>query len=388
MTLCIAAHAFGVVSETFISDHVRSIAPGATVLVCQDGRNAEQYGCPVLSDVDRWRPPQSSRERISNAIRHRWRRYVDPSLWRMDYDRVQTFFEKHHTETVLAEFGPMGCLLARACNDAGVPLYVYFHGYDASSLLRDRWQVRHYKAMFRRAAGVIVPSRFLANKLVSIGCPENKLHVNACGVDPVQFTPTRRLPQRVVAVGRLVEKKAPHLTIEAFGQIHHKHFPHARLDIIGGGPLEDKCRALIRDLSLGGSVHMHGAKDHDFVSRMMREASLFVQHSVTATDGDTESLGVAILEAMASALPVISTRHNGIPDTVEDGVTGLLVAEYDINHMAAAMVELLDDPDRATAMGKAGRSRVLANFTREKTCDRLRTIMGFALLPAKDVKTG
>src|SRR5262245_57108212 len=106
MTLCIAHYKFGLVSETFISDHIRSIAPGKTVLLCRDGLGAEKYGCPVLLDVDPWRPPKSSRERIINAVRHRWRRYVDPSLWTRDYLRVRSFFEAHHTERVLAEFGP------------------------------------------------------------------------------------------------------------------------------------------------------------------------------------------------------------------------------------------------------------------------------------------
>jgi colanic acid/amylovoran biosynthesis glycosyltransferase len=382
MTICIAAPGFGEVSETFINSHVRSIAQGATVLLCRDGRYAEQYGCPVLADVDQWQSPQSSTERIFNfnAVRFRWRRYVNPSLFTSNRRRVRSFLKAHQTKAVLAEYGPMGCLLARTCNEADVPLYVHFHGYDASILLRDWWQVRHYRAMFHSAAGVIVPCRFLANKLTAIGCPENKVHVSAYGIDPVQFRPTDRLPGRVVAVGRLVEKKAPDLTIKAFAQIR-KVFPSARLEMVGDGPLADKCWALIRDLSLTDCIHMHGDRHHDFTAQMMQNASLFVQHSVTATNGDSEGLPVAILEAMASALPVVSTRHSGIPEAVENGVTGLLVAEHDVDHMAAAMAELLNDPNRAASMGKAGRSRVLADFTREKERDRLRAIMDLAPLP-------
>jgi colanic acid/amylovoran biosynthesis glycosyltransferase len=376
MALCIAAFRFGQVSETFISDHVNSIAPNDTILLCLDGQGAEQFGTSVLANVDQWRhPPESSKERIVNAVRCRWRRYVNPGLFTADRKRVRSFLKDHQAKSVLAEYGGMGCLLARTCNDAEVPLYVHFHGYDASELLRDRWQVRHYKELFSSAAGLIAPCRFLANRLASSGCPENKLHISAYGVDASQFLRTHRSPQRVVAVGRLVEKKAPHLTIRAFGEIR-KRFPDARLDIIGDGPLAGKCQTLVRDLNLGDCVHMYGVKDHDFVSRMMREASLFVQHSVTATNGDAEGLPVAILEAMVSALPVVSTLHSGIPEAVEDGVTGLLVAEYDVNRMAMAMAELLHDPGRAAAMGEAGRSRALRNFTREQARDRLRSILG------------
>jgi glycosyltransferase involved in cell wall biosynthesis len=106
----------------------------------------------------------------------------------------------------------------------------------------------------------------------------------------------------------------------------------------------------------------------------MREASLFVQHSVTA-NGETEGLPVAILEAMASALPVVSTRHSGIPEAVLDNVTGYLVDEHDVDGMGVAMTKLFDHPKRAACMGVAGRERVLANFTQEMARDRLRALM-------------
>ena len=127
-----------------------------------------------------------------------------------DCFRLRAFFEKHHTKAVLAEFGPMGCLLARACDEANVPLYVHFHGYDASELLRVWCWLRYYKVLFQKAAGMIAPTRFLANALAAIGCPERKLHICPCGVDAQRFRPGLRVGQRVLAVGRFVQKKAPH----------------------------------------------------------------------------------------------------------------------------------------------------------------------------------
>jgi glycosyltransferase involved in cell wall biosynthesis len=97
----------------------------------------------------------------------------------------------------------------------------------------------------------------------------------------------------------------------------------------------------------------------------------------SAADGDTEGLPVAILEAMASALPVVSTRHSGIPEAVLDGVTGHLVDEGDVDGMGAVMTTLFDHPERAASMGAAGRERVLAHFTHEKARNRLRAFMGF-----------
>src|SRR5262245_58274007 len=123
MTFCIAAPDFSQISETFIRDHVRSIAPDETILVCRDGSGTDQLGCPVLSDIDQW-PAESSRKHLMHAVRHRWRRYVNPSLWKSDHVRVRSFLEVHHAKAMLAEYGPMGCLLARTCSDAKVPLYV------------------------------------------------------------------------------------------------------------------------------------------------------------------------------------------------------------------------------------------------------------------------
>jgi colanic acid/amylovoran biosynthesis glycosyltransferase len=382
--LCIATHSCQAITETFIADHIRSLAPKATLLLCQDSSGTEELGFPVLTPICHWQPPRTFRERVVNAVRHRWRTYINPGLDTKDRRSLLAFFRTHQVAAVLAEYGPMGCLLRRACREAGVPLFVHFHGYDASMLLRDWHQRRHYRALFRDAAGIIAPSRSLSEKLTGLGCPAGKLHVSPYGIDAKRFTPTRRVPQQLVAVGRLVEKKAPHLTIQAFARIADR-FPEARLDIVGDGPLADECRALICDLGLCERVQLRGAQSSGYVAQLLRGGALFVQHSITAQNGDTEGLPVAILEAMASALPVVSTRHSGIPEAVEEGVTGLLVNERDIKAMASAISDLLENPNRAAAMGVAGRKRVLAHFTQEQARDRLRAIMGFipALMPVQ-----
>ncbi len=385
-SLAIAAPSFDAPSETFIHDHVRLIAPGETVLLCKRGGGAARFGGPVLADIDPWQAPRTIGARAANAMRHRWRTYFSPGLPQTERRRVVAFLETHGPRALLAEYGGMGLLLAPACGDAGIPIYVHFHGQDASMLLRKPEIRRHYRRLFRLMAGAIVPCRFLADKLAGIGCPAEKLHVNPCGVDPSRFRPGKRVPFRVLAVGRLTSKKGPEKTLAAFGRIAAR-FPQARLDLIGDGVLAGRCRALIDELGLAGRVVMHGAKDSDFIARQLSKASMFVQHSVTAEDGDAEGLPVAILEAMACALPVVSTRHSGIPEAVEDGITGYLVEEHDIDGMAAAMGEILGDPLRAAAMGSAGRERVFDRFTHIQARDRLRAIMGFPPIASQDAAT-
>jgi colanic acid/amylovoran biosynthesis glycosyltransferase len=372
--LAIAAPGFHDQTETFIRDHVRHLAPGRTVLICSDAKQAAELGCPLLAgvDIDVWKAPHSLLERVGHAFRYRY--YLRRGICRQDRRKVLTFFREHEVKEVLCEYGPTGCLVADTCHSVEMPFYVYFHGYDASILIRDRKWIPLYRDLFKKATGIVAPSRFLADKLSKIGCPDYKLHVVPCGVDSERFRPTRRRRLRILAVSRLTEKKAPHITIEAFGRLIKK-FPLAELDVIGDGPLMGQCRGLAQELGLNERIRFHGWQPSEFVAALMGEASLFVQHSVTAANGDSEGLPVAILEAMASALPVVSTRHSGIPEAVIDGETGILTNERDVIAMAAGMSELLERPARAMAMGEAGRLRVLKYFSVEKSRDRLRAIM-------------
>jgi glycosyltransferase involved in cell wall biosynthesis len=299
---------------------------------------------------------------------------VDVGVQAKDRKRIRAWLKDYRAKAILAEYGVMGCAIARASMEAGVPLYVHFHGYDASILIREwRW-VRRYRQMFNVAKGILAPSQFLAGKLAAIGCPESKLHIIPYGVDPARFRPTTREPQMFLAVGRLVDKKAPHLTLRAFAKVRER-FPRAELDMVGDGPMRQTCEELVRDLGLHGRVRMHGVKDADFVAALMGRASVFVQHSVTAPNGDMEGLPVAILEAMASSLPVVSTRHSGIPEAVLDNETGLLVDEGDVEGMATHFSALLENPGRAAELGQAGRVRVTELYTLDKARKRLRRTM-------------
>ncbi|TIR30181.1 MAG: glycosyltransferase [Mesorhizobium sp.] len=376
--IAVISQFFNAPSETFIRDHVRNLAPGMTVLICQDPDGADQFGYPVLSGI-----PGPSRlnqlpSRISIPARLCWLAYVREGMSRSDEDKVVEFFKAHNVDAALIEYLTIGALFARACLRAGVRLYVHAHGADSTVMPRKQTWRRRYRRLFASADGIITPSRFIADRLIQIGCPNEKLHVSPCGILPEQFTPSKRESGRLLVVGRFVEKKSPHLTIEAFARIASR-FPEARLDLVGDGPLMARSRALVEQENLADRVIFHGYRSTEFVQGMMQNAAVFVQHSVTARNGDMEGLPVSILEAMASALPVVATRHSGIPEAVVDGETGVLVEEHDIKSTAEALASLLADTRRAARMGDAGRRRVLDHFTQRHTRDRLRRAMA---LPA------
>lgn len=382
--LALVSPSFSQVSETFIADHVRRLAPGRTVLICQDGQGAEGFGCPVLAALDsdtaalRGKLSPLGRLRINLVRRLRRRRGHGPMLSAADRARLADFLEARGVSVVLAEFGYSGGAVMETCEMLGLPLHVYFRGHDATRHVVQPAFIPHYRRLFARAASVICVSRHIADRLREIGCPDELLHVVPSGVEPDLFPPGRPERGRILAVGRLVEMKSPDRTIEAFARIADR-FPEARLDMVGEGPLRPRCEALIARCGLGDRVTLHGAQPHAVVAALTARAAFFVQHSVTTRDGFIEGFPTAIAESMCAGLPIVATRHSGIPEHVTDGETGLLVAEGDVAGMAEAMARLLAEPGTARRMGEAARAHALAHLDRRRSRARVRAILG---LPA------
>jgi len=281
-------------------------------------------------------------------------------------------FTKNGVDVVLAEYGETGVQVLKSCRQLNIPLIVHFHGYDASVYSILEAQREPYAAMFREAAGIIAVSRAMERKLVSLGAPAEKVHYNPCGIDCGKFagaTPATA-PPLFLAVGRFVEKKAPKITIRAFNLVY-KTNPDVRLRMIGEGPLLNECETLVRELGLEHAVTFLGGQSPEFVQEEMRKARCFVQHSIEAPSGDCEGTPVGILEAGASGLPVVSTRHAGIPDVVIEGETGFLVDEGDVEGMAKHMLQMAQDPALAAKIGQAARKRIEDHFSIERSISGL-----------------
>jgi glycosyltransferase involved in cell wall biosynthesis len=263
-----------------------------------------------------------------------------------------------------------------ACQQLNLPLVVHFHGFDLSVRRVLERYASAYSIMFRQAGGLIAVSRAMQRKLIEMGAPPERVHYNPCGVDCELFggaNPAGAEPL-VLTVGRFVEKKGPQLTLAAFARVL-RLYPEARLRMIGDGPLLEACRKLSHSLAIEHAVTFPGSQPHSFVAEEMSRARLFAQHSIEAPSGDSEGTPVAILEAGASGLPVVSTYHGGIPDVVIDNETGLLVQERDVEGMASQMLRLLLDPAFAEALGQAARRRIKQHFSAERSINRLWTIM-------------
>ena len=371
--LAIITPSFEETGETFIRNHIRHLAPDRTVVACFQLEDPDVVQCPVLQVEPGW-AGKGVMERMKSVLAFA-KHGFSGTLRAREYKRLVQFLQRYGVKKALVEYGPAACAVQPACSRAGVEMYVHYHGFDASSAL-ENWQIRYaYRILAKHVRALICPSHFLAKKLADVGMPWDKVEVVPCGVNVDQFCPgSERDPNVVLAVGRFVEKKAPLKTIQAFERIADHH-PQARLEMVGGGPLLERCRHYVRDRGLGDEIKFHGTRGSNFIQDAMGRASFFIQHSVEASDGQTEGLPVSILEAMASGLPVVSTRHAGITEAVKDGQTGFLVDEHDITGMASRISRLLDEPELRRKMGAAARKRAESRFSSDKCLAQLRELL-------------
>lgn len=351
-------------SETFIAAHIKRLKGVRCVLVDGDLPNRVLDG-PLLLH----------RGGVGHLADHLFARIGGGNTQDLLRRRISKLLSRERIDVVLAEYGICADALIEPCERAGVPLVAHFHGYDAHKTAKLE-QVGNYQRLFKSAAALVVVSRAMEQQLLSLGAPREKHFYNCYGIDVDQFAagdPATTAPH-FVAVGRFVAKKAPQLALSAF-ELLLEQVPDARLTMIGQGPLWESCVQRVRGSALKDHVSLPGVKKPTEIVEILRGARAFVQHSVRAWSGDSEGTPLAVLEAMASGLPVIATRHTGIGDVVVHGEHGLLCDEFDIKTMAAHMIQLAGDPQLAGRIGKAGRAHVERNYRVEESVAALQGIL-------------
>jgi len=278
----------------------------------------------------------------------------------------------------LAEYGTTAEMYLESIKELNIPLIIHFHGYDASKKQIIKAN-NNYRKSFDYASYVIAVSKKMYQDLLAIGCPERKLKLNTYGPNP-KFYEVNPLfgNEQFIAVGRFVNKKAPYYLLLSFAEVI-KEFPNAQLIIAGKGELWDTCKNLSVALGLEQNVSLPGIISPEQFQEYLSESMAFVQHSVIAEDGDSEGTPVAILEACAAGLPIISTYHAGIPDVVIDSYNGFLIKEHDYKAMANKIKHILSAKDLAISMGENSRKRIQDNFSLEKHINCLNNLIESSL---------
>jgi colanic acid/amylovoran biosynthesis glycosyltransferase len=261
-------------------------------------------------------------------------------------------------------FGHIGIHLLPYLRRAQLPVLVSFHGADAGIDTGKAAHLKPLRSVFRHATLILPRSRAIAETLVALGCPEEKIRIHRTGVPLDRFPFAQRYaPEdgrwRLFQACRLVPKKGIETTLRGFARFLTQH-PGAKLTIAGEGPLAETLQELAEDLRIASRVTFPGFVSQAKLRDLLYQSHLFLHPSVTGPDGDTEGVPNALLEAMASGLPVVSTWHGGIPEAVQHGETGLLVPEHADAALAEAMLWLAANPDEYAAMS-ANAARTVAS---------------------------
>jgi len=358
-------------TETFIHTALAHSTAFSPVVFTDVARNLEAFPITCVSAPN----PETEADETGRTGRSRLRRALD-------YPYCHAHEIRRRGAALLhAHFGPVGYQALRLRADLALPLVVSFYGFDASQLPRTPVWRDHLAKLFREGDRFLALGRDMANRLQALGCPSHKVLIHHVGVDPdrIPFAP-RQWPGeeeqvRLLFCGRLVEKKGVLHAVTAFARVADR-WRSLVLNVVGDGPMRGELHRVVRGLDLEGRVRILGALSYEEMLDEMARAHLFVLPSVTAADGDMEGTPMVLMEAQASGLPVLSTRHADIPEVVPHGESGYLVAESDTESLADCMRCLLSHPDSWPTFGQAGRRHVERHYNVHRLARELDVIYG------------
>jgi colanic acid/amylovoran biosynthesis glycosyltransferase len=281
--------------------------------------------------------------------------------------RILKFVHSHQVDLFHFHFGNDAGMFLPVLSGSGFPSVVSFYGDDCTGFTKKYFGLGLYwlrSRVFPRASQVLAMSQEMMDRLVLLGCPENKITIHYFGVDTSRFQgQTRSHPNpgedaRLLLVANLVEKKGHMFLLKAIKILHEKGGTRFRLLVVGSGILEEPLKTFVRENGLSEFVRFVPHVDYlseDFV-RLYYDSDLFIHPSITGSRGEKEGIPGVIVEAMASGIPVISTRHAGIPSIIENGMTGLLVDEWDLPGLVQALELLIREPLKREELGRAGQT--------------------------------
>lgn len=322
---------------------------------------------------------------VKRELRRFWYRKCRDAPWVIfdeERKRIERVLTEARAEVLHIYFGHIGMHLlpllqskTRPC-----PVVVSFHGADVGVDMDKAAYLKAMQAVFGGADLILARSESLAEALRVLGCPEDKIRISRTGL-PLSKWPMieRNVPTdgewRLVQSCRLIEKKGLDVTLRVLAKLR-KSFPRARLILIGEGPLRAELQLLAGQLGIAQAVEFTGFINEERMKEEYAKAHVFMHPSRIGRDGNQEGVPNAMLEAMATGLPVAATLHGGIPEAVEDGVSGILVKENDAQNLAKQLQLLLEETSCWQQMSVAARVGVEARFSRAKQIADLEAIYG------------
>lgn len=305
----------------------------------------------------------------SNFLRRFWLKYIkhEPAIvYRGEYGVLAGLLNRREADLMHVYFGHTGVHLLPFIHRWPKPTVVSFHGMDVQTRAHDPSYEVRLRELLKASRLVLARSQSLLDRLLELDCPEDKVRMNRTGIPLDQFpTISRSWPENgawhLVQACRLIEKKGLDDAIHAFAAFTKVH-PQSQFTIAGEGPLLEPLKRLRDDLGLQNKIQFPGFVKGSALCDLFHSAHLFIHPSRMTADQNQEGVPNAMLEAMATGLPVVATLHGGIPEAVRNGVTGLLVPERDRAGLERSLHELTDSPALWERMGAAAALDVRENF--------------------------
>lgn len=365
---------YPIASEAFITEQAKKLRLFKAVIYARNGSSNEgNLDCQFISKANNFF--DKSKLRVFSFF---------PGVWawggKHEFDGVSI---------IHAHFGPNGVYALPLVARLKLPLIVTFHGFDVTvskSKLLFRsgifgfFYVLFFPLLKRRANYVIAVSKFVEKKLLEHGFKADQIRQHYIGVDLNKFHPLpfNQRSNDIVCVARLMDAKGIPDLITAFSKVSHIK-PSMKLRLIGGGEKKDEYIQLTQKLGVAEKVVFEGTMPHPKVAEIVRQCSINILASKKGKDGWQEAFGLASIEAGAAGLPSIVTNHGGLVETVQDGKTGYIVTEGDVDTLAKAIESLLIDDEKRRVFGDAARKFVCENFDLIKQTKLLENIYMDAL---------
>lgn len=296
-------------------------------------------------------------------------------LWLL-YSAIALIDKASTYDIIHCQFGTLGYqgLAFKRLLKPTPKLILMFRGFDISCYVAQGGD-KVYRQLFNHVDYSLVNCNFFRQRVIELGCDSQKLSVHFSGLDvnKFKFQPrTLKLGEqiRIASTGRLVEKKGLEYAIKAVA-LQARKTPEISYYIVGDGPLRQSLENLIAELNAESYIHLLGWQNEFEIIETLSNCHLFIAPSVTASDGNQDAPINVLKESMALGLPVISTVHGGIPELVQDGVSGFLAPERDVDALVEKLDYLITHPECWHEMGKAGRTFVESHFNLDHLNDEL-----------------
>ena len=303
-------------------------------------------------------------------LRRLWFKQIADRPWQIspaEVRAVEQVLNETKAQLLHIYFGHIAVLLRPLIRQWQKPSLVSFHGADVLVDMQKPAYRHATEEMLSLVRCVLVRSDSLRQAVIDLGCAPEKIEIQRTGIPLADFPfRERSIPGdgqwRLLQAGRLIEKKGLKTTLRAFARFR-KEFPAARLAIAGEGPQLEELQSLARELQIEGGVDFVGFVSQEELRELLYSSHIFLHPSETGRDGNQEGVPNSMLEAMASGLPVFATRHGGIPEAIENKVSGILVNERDHRALGDALIDCAKDSARLVAMGRAASESVAKKFS-------------------------